>query len=105
MPAAYRSTVAGRLLRTPRPAMPVRPASERVRARLRWAPPAPYLEISGHAGAVEQSSRFDHRAVRATETREAIALTIQTVNENIDAVSLEHSEAGVPDTDTSHPLQ
>jgi superfamily II DNA/RNA helicase len=43
--------------------------------------------------------------VRATETREAIALTIETINDNIDPVTLEHSEAGVPDTDTSHPLQ
>jgi superfamily II DNA/RNA helicase len=42
-------------------------------------------------------------AVRA-RTREAIALT---VNDDIaiDPVTLEHSEAGVPDTDTSHPLQ
>jgi len=42
----------------------------------------------------------------ALETREAIHLTVN-MNESttIDPVTLEHSEAGVADTDTSHPLQ
>ena len=45
------------------------------------------------------------QAVRAG-TREAITLTATNPdNDQIDPVTLEHSETGVPDTDTSHPLQ
>ncbi|MCE7008410.1 DEAD/DEAH box helicase [Kibdelosporangium philippinense] len=32
-------------------------------------------------------------------------MTLSSTQENLDPVALEHSEAGVPDTDTSHPLQ
>jgi superfamily II DNA/RNA helicase len=43
----------------------------------------------------------------ALELREAIHLTVTEENPTttIDPVSLEHAEAGVPETDTSHPLQ
>jgi superfamily II DNA/RNA helicase len=59
-------------------------------------------------GAVE---RPIYGSVRWT-TREAIALTVTRENSTetdspgvIDPVTLEHSEAGLPETDTSHPLQ
>ncbi|MEV0681049.1 DEAD/DEAH box helicase [Actinosynnema sp. NPDC050436] len=37
-------------------------------------------------------------------TREAIILTATNEETHLDAVALEHSERGVPDVDTSHPL-
>jgi superfamily II DNA/RNA helicase len=43
------------------------------------------------------------QAVRAG-TREAITLTATNEETHIDPVALEHSEAGVPEEDTSHPL-
>ncbi len=51
------------------------------------------------SGAVE----WPVQAVRAG-TREAIILTATNEDTHLDAVTLEHSELGVPDVDTSHPL-
>jgi superfamily II DNA/RNA helicase len=69
----------------------------------------------GRTGAVERPAA-ELEAVRARNrieaheaAREAIALTITNDNSTetteIDPVTLEHSEAGVPDFDPSHPLQ
>ncbi|MGQ0838267.1 DEAD/DEAH box helicase [Actinokineospora sp.] len=81
----------------------------RVRAYLA-GPPAPRLDLGirprrrGRAARPGQCALVRERLITLTQDTTAGAGTTAPQADELDPVALEHSEAGLPETDTSHPL-